>query len=41
MSHIEKHIIFLDMLQRGELLRSEVIREAIIELYLNKTEGQC
>ena len=27
-SHIEKHISFLDMLQRGELLRSELLRKA-------------
>ena len=45
-SHIEKHIVFLDMLQRGELLRSELLRKArpeelkaILELCLNMKEG--
>ena len=45
-SHIEKHIVFLDMLQRGELLRSELLRKArpeelrvISELCLNMKEG--
>ena len=27
-SNIEKHIVFLDMLQRGEVLRGELIRKA-------------
>ena len=27
-SNIEKHIVFLEMLQRGELLRSELLRKA-------------
>ena len=27
-SHIEKHISFFDMLQHGELLRSELLRKA-------------
>ena len=26
-AHIEKHIVFLEMLQRGELLRSELLRK--------------
>ena len=46
MSHIEKHIVFLEMLQRGELLRSELLRrarpeelKAILELCLNMKEG--
>ena len=30
-SNIEKHIVFLDMLQRGELLRSELLRKARLE----------
>ena len=41
-SNIEKHIVFLDMLQRGESLRSELLRKArpeelkaILELCLN------
>ena len=45
-SIIEKHIVFLDMLQRGELLRSELLRKArpeelkaILELCLNMKEG--
>ena len=45
-SNIEKHIVFLDMLQRGELLRSELLRKArpeelkaILELCLNMKEG--
>ena len=46
-SNIEKHIVFLDMLQRGELLRSELLRKArpeelkaiFIELCLNMKEG--
>ena len=45
-SNIEKHIVFLDMLQRGELLRSELSRKAkpeelkaILELCLNIKEG--
>ena len=45
-SHIEKHTVFLDMLQRGELLRSELLRKAgaeelraILELCLNMKEG--
>ena len=44
-SHIEKHIVFLDMLQRGELLRSELLRtarpeelKAILEFCLNMKE---
>ena len=44
-SHIEKHIVFLDMIQRGELLRSELLRKArpkelkaISELCLNTKE---
>ena len=27
-SNIEKHVVFLDMLQRGEVLRGELIRKA-------------
>ena len=45
-SNIEKHIVFLDMLQRGEVLRGELIRKArpeelkaILELCLNRKEG--
>ena len=45
-SNIEKHIVFLDMLQRGELLRSELLKKArpeelkaILELCLNMKEG--
>ena len=45
-SHIEKHIVFLGMLQRGEILRSELLRKArpeelkaISELCLNMKEG--
>ena len=45
MSHIEKHIVFLEMLKRGELLRSELLRrarpeelKAILELCLNMKE---
>ena len=45
-SNIEKHIVFLEMLQRGELLRSELLRKArpeelkaILELCLNTKEG--
>ena len=45
-SNIEKHIVFLDMLQRGEVLRGELIRKtrpeelkAILELCLNMKEG--
>ena len=45
-SHIQKHSVFLEMLQRGELLRSELLREArpeelkaILELCLNMKEG--
>ena len=45
-SNIEKHIVFLEMLQRGELLRSELLRKArpeelkaILELCLNMKEG--
>ena len=45
-SNIEKHIVFLDMLQRGELLRSELLRKArpeelkaTLELCLNMKEG--
>ena len=41
-SHIEKHIVFLDMLQCGEVLRIELLRKerpeefkAILELCLN------
>ena len=46
MSHIENNIVFLDMLRRGELLRSELLRKvrpeelkAILELCLNMKEG--
>ena len=45
-SNIEKHIVFLDMLQLGEVLRGELIRKArpdelkaILELCLNMKEG--
>ena len=45
-SHIEKHIDFLDMLQRGERLRIELMKKAtqgelkaILELCLNMNEG--
>ena len=45
-SNIEKHVVFLDMLQREELLRSELLRKvrpeelkAILELCLNMKEG--
>ena len=45
-SNIEKHIVFLDMLQRGDLLRTELLRKArpkelkaILELCLNMKEG--
>ena len=46
-SNIKKHIVFLDMLQRGELLRSEMLRKARpeelkvyhLELCLNMKEG--
>ena len=45
-SNIEKHIVFLDMLQRGEVLRGELLRKArpeelkaILELCLNMKEG--
>ena len=45
-SNIEKHIVFLEMLQRGELLRSQLLRKArpeelkvILELCLNMKEG--
>ena len=45
-SHIEKHITFLDMLQRGERLRIELLKKAtqgelkaILELCLNMNEG--
>ena len=45
-SNIEKHTVFLDMLQRGESLRSELLRKArpeklkvILELCLNMKEG--
>ena len=44
--NIEKHIVFLDMLQRGEILRGELLRKArpeelkaILELCLNMKEG--
>ena len=44
--HIEKHVVFLGMLQRGELLRSGLLRKArpeelkaISELCLNMKEG--
>ena len=47
-SHIEKHINFLDMLQRGEHLRTELMKKAIqrelkaiLELCLNVNEGNC
>ena len=45
-SHIQKHVVFLEMLQCGELLRSELSRKArpeelkvILELCLNMKEG--
>ena len=45
-SNIEKHISFLDMLQRGERLRIELMKKttqkelkAILELSLNMNEG--
>ena len=45
-SNIEKYIVFLDMLQRGESLRSELLRKArpeelkaILELCLKMKEG--
>ena len=45
-SHIAKHISFLDMLQRGERLRLELMKKAtqgelkaILELCLNMNEG--
>ena len=45
-SNIEKHIVFLDMLQCGEALRGELLRKArpeelraILELCLNMKEG--
>ena len=45
-SHIEKHISFLDTLQRGECLRIELMKKAtqgelkaILELCLNMNEG--
>ena len=45
-SDVKKHIVFLDMLQCGELLRSELLRKvrpkelkAILELCLNMEEG--
>ena len=45
-SHIEKRISFLDMLQRGEHLRTELVKKAlqeelkaIVELCLNMNEG--
>ena len=45
-SHIEKHISFLDILQRGEHLRKELLKKAtqgeltaILELCLNMNEG--
>ena len=45
-SNIEKHIVFLDMLQRGESLRSGLLRKAspqelkaVLELCLNMKEG--
>ena len=44
-SHIEEHIVFLDMLQRGEILRNELLRKvkpeelkAILKLCLNMKE---
>ena len=47
-SNIEKHIVFLDILQRGELLRSELLRKArpeelkaILELFLNMKKEIC
>ena len=46
LSHIEKHISFLDMLQRGERLRMELMKKAtqgelkaILKLCLNMNEG--
>ena len=45
-SNIKKHIVFLDMLQRGKVLRGELLRKArpeelkaILELSLNMKEG--
>ena len=45
-SHIENHISFLDMLQRGERLRTELMKKATqgelkatLELCLNMNEG--
>ena len=45
-SNIEKHIVYLEMLQRGDSLRSELLRKArpeelkaILELCLNMKEG--
>ena len=45
-SNIEKCIVFLDMLQHGEVLRGELLRKArpeelkaILELCLNMKEG--
>ena len=45
-SNIERHIVFLDMLQHRELLRSELLRKArpeelkaILELCLNMKEA--
>ena len=45
-SNIEKHVLFLEMLQRGESLRNELSRKArpeelkaILELCLNMKEG--
>ena len=45
-SHIEKHISFLEMLQRGERLRIELMKKAtqgelkaVLELCLNMNEG--
>ena len=46
LSHVEKHISFLEMLQRGERLRTELTEKAtqgelkaILELCLNMNEG--
>ena len=46
LSNIQKHIVFLDMLQHGEVLRGELLRKArleelkaILELCLNMKEG--
>ena len=41
-SHIRKHIVFLEMLQRGELLRSELLKKARpeeLKAILNMKEG--